>query len=75
MGLLVDVPKSGGIGTTNDGITARRFFSNEVSAAITGVDQDIIHLFSVILLTLSSHVVTLITKLSMSMVSKLQNFM
>ena len=26
MGLLVDVPKPGGSGTTNDGNTARRFF-------------------------------------------------
>jgi len=28
MGLLIDQPRPGGSGTTNDGNTARRFFSN-----------------------------------------------
>ena len=75
MGLLVDVPKSGGSGTTNDGKTARRFFSNEeVSGAITGIDQDVIDRFSVISQTLSS-AYGMVTKLSMSMVCKLQNIM
>lgn len=36
MGLIVDVPKSGA-GTTNDGNTARRFFSHpQLSSEITG---------------------------------------
>ena len=55
MGLLVDVPKSGGSRANNDENIAHRFFLNgEVSATITGVDQDIIHRFSVILQTLLS---------------------
>lgn len=40
MGLIVDKPKSG-FRSTNDGNTARRFFSNpELSAEITGVDKN-----------------------------------
>lgn len=54
MGLLVDVPKSGGSGTTNDGNTARRFFKNiPLSASITGIDESIIKRFGVVLQTLS----------------------
>lgn len=54
MGLLVDIPKSGGSGTTNDGNTARRFFKNAtLSASITGVDETVIKRFGVILQTVS----------------------
>ena len=54
MGLLVDQPKQG-YGSTNDGNTARRFFQNStLSALITGVDQEIINRFHVILQTISS---------------------
>lgn len=43
LGLIVDKPKSGGSGTSNDGNTARRFFSNsEISAEITGIKKDLI---------------------------------
>lgn len=39
MGLNVDKPKPGGSGTSNDGNTARRFFSHiNKTAAITGLD-------------------------------------
>lgn len=54
MGLIVDKVKTG-YGTTNDGNTARRFFSNvELSAQITNVDVSLIKNFSIILRTLSS---------------------
>lgn len=54
IGLIVDVIKTG-YGTSNDGNTARRFFSNiEQAAQITGVDKTLINNFSVILRTLSS---------------------
>lgn len=53
MGLIVDRVKTG-YGTSNDGNTARRFFSNvELSAEITGVDKTLINNFSIILRTLS----------------------
>ncbi|KAJ4437537.1 hypothetical protein ANN_17682 [Periplaneta americana] len=42
MGLIIDRPKPGGSGTSNDGNTARRFFANpELAATITGVDVDV----------------------------------
>lgn len=54
VGLLVDIPKSGGSGTTNDGNTARRFFANpSLSSEITGIDEEVITRFGVILRTLS----------------------
>lgn len=54
MGLPVDIPKAG-FGNTNDGNTARRFFSNpETSSRITGIDINVIKKCSVILETLSS---------------------
>lgn len=53
LGLNVDKPKAGS-GTSNDGNTARRFFENyKKSAQITGVDEDIIYRFYVILQTIS----------------------
>lgn len=53
-GLLIDIVKQGH-GTTNDGNTARRFFADSAtSASITGVDENLIRRFSVILETLSS---------------------
>lgn len=53
LGLLVDKIKPG-YGTSNDGNTARRFFSNiEVAADITGVDRRLIYNFSLILRILS----------------------
>lgn len=54
MGLNVDIPKPGA-GNTNDGNTARKFFYNaENSAAVTGIDINLIKRFCVILRTLSS---------------------
>lgn len=53
-GMLVDQIKQG-TGSTNDGNTARRFFANpEISSAITGIDEKLIHRLSVILQVISS---------------------
>lgn len=53
-GLLIDVVKQGK-GTTNDGNTARRFFGDVgTTASITGVDENLIRRFSVILECISS---------------------
>ncbi|EFN73410.1 hypothetical protein EAG_03299, partial [Camponotus floridanus] len=63
MGLLVDVPKPGygsndGTKTrlwSNDGNTARKFFSKpSLSASITGIDEQLIKRFAVILRIISS---------------------
>lgn len=54
MGLHVDKPRQGS-GNSNDGNTARRFFENYYcSSEITGVDEDLIKRFYVILQTLAS---------------------
>ena len=54
LGLIVDVPKSSGSGTRNDGNTARKVFRNyKVSAEIIGIDQNLMKLFYVILCFLS----------------------
>jgi hypothetical protein len=54
MGLLVDIPKSGDSGTTNDGNTARRFFAAaSQSSSIIRISEDLIKMFGVILRTLS----------------------
>ncbi|KAL0829173.1 hypothetical protein ABMA28_004012 [Loxostege sticticalis] len=53
-GLLIDVVKQG-FGTTNDGNTARRFFMDyELSAEITGINEDLIKRFAIILQAVSS---------------------
>lgn len=53
LGLLIDQPKQG-YGSTNDGNTARRFFQNsDVSASLTGIDEDLIKRFHVILQIIS----------------------
>lgn len=55
LGLRVDMPKIGGFGSTNDGNTARRAFTNcEVFSEITGVDQNLIMRLKTILICLSS---------------------
>ncbi|KAJ4438475.1 hypothetical protein ANN_14420 [Periplaneta americana] len=52
--VAVDVVKPGS-GTTNDGNTSRRFFENsKKSSEITGVDEALIHRFSIILDVMSS---------------------
>lgn len=54
IGLLVDLPKQSS-GNTNDGNTARRFFRNTIqTAAITNVDENLIHHFRILLEALSS---------------------
>lgn len=54
MNLIVDQPKPG-FESSNDGNTARRFFSQPtLSAEITGLDENLIKYFSTILRTLSS---------------------
>lgn len=54
VGLIVDKPKSGA-GNTNDGNTARRFFNDaETTSKLTGLNQEILERFDVLLRTLSS---------------------
>lgn len=51
--LFVDMPKQG-FGSTNDGNTARRFFENyKVSAQITGLDENLLYRFYIILQTIT----------------------
>lgn len=53
LGLLVDMVKQGA-GSSNDGNTSRRFFANsEATAQITGVDEELIRRFGVILQVIS----------------------
>lgn len=43
LGLVVDKPRSGGSGTSNDGNSARKFFMNSaISAKITGLNKDLL---------------------------------
>lgn len=54
LGLRVDMPKVGGFGSTNDGNTARRAFTNhQIFSDITGVDQHLIFRLKTILICLS----------------------
>ncbi|XP_065092812.1 uncharacterized protein LOC135713609 [Ochlerotatus camptorhynchus] len=54
-GLIVDKPKPGGSGTSNDGNTARRFFSDpKKTAAITGLDVTALERCGTILQVLAS---------------------
>lgn len=54
LGLNIDKPKQGS-GNTNDGNTARRFFQNyNCTAEITGVDEELIKRFYVLLQVMSS---------------------
>lgn len=55
MGLIVDKPRTGGSGSSNDGNTARRFFNEaQVSAEITGIEKHLIENCAILLQTLSS---------------------
>lgn len=55
MGLIVDKPKAGGSGTSNDGNTARKFLENpDMSADITGLDKNLLIRCSTILQAISS---------------------
>lgn len=54
LNLLIDIVKQGS-GTTNDGNTARRFFQNpEKTAAITGLNEELVRRFAVILQAITS---------------------
>lgn len=53
LGLVVDIPKPG-VGTTNDGNTASRFFERcQISSHITGINQEVTGRFNVVLSTIS----------------------
>lgn len=53
MGLLIDKPKPGGFGNTNDGNTARRAFTNhELFSEITGIDVNLIYSLKIILISI-----------------------
>ena len=55
LGIIVDLPKSGGSGTTNDGNTSRRFFQNsETVSHVLGINEELTRRLYVILCTLSS---------------------
>ncbi|MBY0580758.1 MAG: hypothetical protein K2P53_03655, partial [Rickettsiales bacterium] len=55
IGLVIDQPRIGGAGTSNDGNTARRFFQQyEVSASIMNIDVDLMKRLHIILATISS---------------------
>lgn len=55
MGLIVDKPKAGGSGTSNDGNTARKFFDNPgTSSDVTGIDKNLLERCATILQALGS---------------------
>ena len=55
LGLVIDVPKSGGSRTSNDRNTGRRFFENaQIVSSITGFDLHLIKMIHVVLQKLSS---------------------
>lgn len=63
-GLLIDIVKQGA-GTTNDGNTARRFFrDSKTSARLTGLNEDLIERFHIILQTIASGERVYISKFS-----------
>jgi len=63
LGILVDFPKDSGSGTSNDGNTARRAFKEyKVFARITGVDENLIKRYYVILSVVNSNHKINITK-------------
>ena len=50
LGLIIDVPKLGGSGTSNDGNTGRRFFENaQIVSSITGFDLCLMKMFKMFL--------------------------
>ena len=54
LGLIVDVPKSGGAGNSNTGNVARKAFQDEAAfSEITGVDQELIHRIHVLLIVIN----------------------
>ena len=56
LGIIVDIPKSGGSGTTNDGNTSRCFFQNsETVSQVLGVNEELTKRLYILLCTLSSY--------------------
>lgn len=54
LGLLVDMPRQGGSGNSNDGNTARRLFQNSaVFAEVTGVSKELIDHLHILLCTIN----------------------
>ena len=54
LGLVVDVPRSGGAGNSNTGNVARKAFRNEeIFAEITEVDPNLIHRINVLLIAIN----------------------
>jgi hypothetical protein len=54
MGLVIDQPRSGGAGTSNDGNTARRVFQDtEIASNILNIDKALLDNFHTILATMS----------------------
>ena len=54
MGLVIDQPKEGGAGASNDGNTARQFFQQyDISANIMNTDADLMKRLHIILATMS----------------------
>jgi len=55
MGILVDKPRDGGRGSSNDGNIARKFFCNaDLSSEITGIDASLIHRCATLLQAMAS---------------------
>lgn len=55
MGLIVDKPRDGGRGSSNDGNVTRKFFSNpKLASDITGIDENLIHRCATILQAIAS---------------------
>lgn len=55
MGIIVDKPRDGGRGSSNDGNIARKFFGNTaLSSEITGIDERLIHKCATILQAIGS---------------------
>lgn len=55
LGLVVDMPRVGGGGTSNDGNTARRFFEHSTLVSeIIGIDKQLLKMVHIILQVLSS---------------------
>jgi len=72
--LIADKPKQG-LGSSNDGNTARRFFENTpVSAKMLGVDENIIKRFHIILQVLSNEFAVNVTEFKLYCLERVETF-
>jgi len=56
MGIIVDKPRDGGEGSSNDGNVARKFFSNpNLASKITGINENLIYRCATILQAASGY--------------------